>query len=408
MGTTGYDDIAAVHGSPSGPYTVTVVFSTPYPDWRSLFSYLVPAHVAQKVGFDAGFTDPVADLVSGGPYLVAELQDGYSVQLVRNARYWGNPANLSSVTYYFTGGTAEVLDALSAGELDVATVQAPASNYQQLQATGGLSAHAVASADYEDLDFNQAAGPLKSAVLRQAVMLAVDRAGMASSLLEPYSLAAKPVENRALLPGQPGYSPDGAAFDQPAPAAALQLLSSAGYSQSAGTLEAPDGKPVELSLFESSDDPVAAQLGAEVVSNCLVIGIKVRVVTGDVPAGDVPGSAAAVPPPPGWQMAIELRQVPVFPSSIASRYESGGPGNVDGYSSAAMDALLAQVHVLAPAQLPALYDQVDTRAWDDFVDLPLVPVPVIVSFNRHLLNLQPGPFYGDITWDEQDWGFKAP
>ena len=163
-----------------------------------------------------------------------------------------------------------------------------------------------------------------------------------------------------------------------------------------------------MSLFESSDDPVAAQLGAQVVSNCLAIGIKVRVVTGDVPAGDVPGSAAAVSPPAGWQMAIELRQVPVFPSAIASRYVSHGPANVDGYSRAAMNALLEQVRTLPPAQLPALYDQVDTRAWEDFVDLPLVPVPVVVAFNRRLLNLQPGPFYGDITWDEQDWGFAGP
>ena len=68
----GYRDISNVSGSPDDPYTVTVTFSSPYPDWRSLFSYLMPAHVAEAVGFDSGFTDPVADLVSGGPYLVSQ------------------------------------------------------------------------------------------------------------------------------------------------------------------------------------------------------------------------------------------------------------------------------------------------------------------------------------------------
>ena len=136
---TGYDDIASVKGDPVSPYTVTVTFSSPYADWRSLFSYLVPAHIARRVGFDSGFTDPVADLVSGGPYSVAALQPRYSLQLVRNPRYWGTPANLASVTYYFTTGTAETVDALVAGELGVALVAGQPATYQQLVTAGGLS-----------------------------------------------------------------------------------------------------------------------------------------------------------------------------------------------------------------------------------------------------------------------------
>jgi peptide/nickel transport system substrate-binding protein len=403
----GYDDIAAVRGNPAQPYTVTVVFSSPYPAWRSLFSYLVPAHIAQAVGFDTGFTDPVADLVSGGPFMVAQLQDGYSLELVRNSLYWGNPANLASVTYYFTSGPAEMMDALTAGELDVATVQASAAGYQQLQATGGLHVWAGASAMYEDLDFNESAGPFRSAVLRQAVAMSVDRAGMASAVLGPYGLAATPVENRALLPGDPGYFPDGTSLDQPQPTASLQLLTASGYTESGTTLEAPGGKAVVLSLFFSSDDPLAAQLAAQVVTSCAAIGIKVDVVSGDTPVGDVPGATGAVPPPAGWQMAIELRQVPVFPATLAAQYGTGGPANVDGYSSTTMDALLDQIATAKAALLPALYDQVDTQAWKDYVDLPLVPVPVIVATNHSLLNLEPGPYYGDIAWDEQDWGFAS-
>lgn len=86
----GYADIAKVTGNPAAPYTATVVFSSPYPDWRSLFSYLVPAHVGQAIGFSSGFTDPVADLVSAGPYLVSQLHPGYSLELVRNAGYWAH------------------------------------------------------------------------------------------------------------------------------------------------------------------------------------------------------------------------------------------------------------------------------------------------------------------------------
>jgi hypothetical protein len=340
------------------------------------------------------------------------------------------------------------MDGLSAGSLDVATVQASAAGYQQLQATGGLQVRAVAGAMYEDLDFNEAAGPFRRAVLRRAVVMSVDRAGMASTVLGPYGgLAVTPVENRVLLPGDPGYFPDGTGFDQPQPTEALQLLTASGYTESgttgsgttgpgttapgttgpgttaavttgpvttgpvttaAGTtLEAPGGKPVVLSLFVSSDDPLAAQLAAQVVTSCAAIGIKVDVVAGDTPVGDVPGSAAAVAPPAGWEMAIELRQVPEFPSAIAGQYVTDGPANVDGFSSAAMNALLAQIPTATAADLPALYDQVDAQAWADYVDLPLVPVPVIVATRRGLLNVEPGPYYDGIAWDEQDWGFAS-
>jgi peptide/nickel transport system substrate-binding protein len=407
----GYDDIAAVKGSQADPYAVTVVFSSPFPDWRSLFSYLMPASVAKTIGFDDGFTDPVADLVSGGPFMVSQLQDGYSLQLVRNAGYWGNPANLASVTYYFTSGPAEITDALAAGELDVATVQASPDVYQQLRAVGGVSVRAVASAAYEDLDFNEASGAFRHEILRQAVMMAVDRAGMASTVLGPYGLTT-PVENRVLLPGAPGSFPNGTSFDQPQPSAALQVLTAAGYTQSGATLEAPGGKPVEVSLYIGADDPLAAELAAQVVTSCAAIGIKVDVVTGDTTPGDVPGSgvpglASAVAPPAGWEMAIELRQIPVFPSAIVSRFTTDGAANLDGYSSPAMDALLRQVPITPAAGLPALYDQVDAQAWRDDVDLPLVPVPVIVATDSGLLNLEPGPDYSDIAWDEQDWGFAS-
>jgi len=371
----------------------------------------VPAHVAQSIGFDSGFTDPVKDLVSGGPFLVSELQEGYSLELVRNARYWGSPTNLSSVTYYFTTSPAEISDAVSAGQLDVATLQAPASEFQQMQGTSGMSVQAVASSMYEDLDFDEATGPFSSSLLREAVMLAVDRDAMADTVLGPYGLAAKPVENRALLPGEPGYFPNGSTFDQPAPSTALDLLGSGGYSETGGTLYFPGThQPVVANLVVSSSGPsgpVAAQLADDVASSCAVIGIKVTLVTTESAIGYVAGEQPVARPPAGWQMALELRDVPASPLGVGGQLETAGPANIDGYSSSATDGLLAELSTASPALLPTLDDEVDALAWKDFVDLPLVQVPVVIAVNKGLLNLQPGPYYSNIAWDEQDWGFAS-
>ncbi len=113
-------------------------------------------------------------------------------------------------------------------------------------------------------------------------------------------------------------------------------------------------------------------------------------------------------PPAGWQMAIELRQVPAVPSGAARRYGTGGAANIDGYSSPVMDDLLSRIPAATPAELASLYDQVDAQAWADFVDLPLVQLPVLVVVNNHLLNVQAGAYFADMAWDEQSWGFRSP
>lgn len=405
LGSAGYDDISNVSGRPADPSTVTVTFSTPYTDWRSLFSYLMPAHIAKKVGFDSGFTDPVADLVSGGPFMVAEAQDGYSLELVRNARYWGSPANLAGVTYYFSQSGAELGNSLLAGELDLATVPATPALYQQLQAQGGLSVKAVASVLYEDLDFNQRTGLLAAPVVRHAIMLALDRTSMGSVTLGPYGLASTPVENRVFLPGSPGYVADGSNYDSPQAPVALQLLEKAGYKLAGQVLHAPGGEAVDLSLEVQADDPVAVQLAQQVAAGCAAIGISVSVARYGPVDGDLLGTGPVTAPPAGWQMAIELRAIPAFPSQVISRYRAHGASDVDGYASASMQGLLAVLGRTPAAGQDSVYDQVDTRAWRDFIDLPLVQLPVLEVTNPKLLYVPVGPYFSQVGSNEEDWGF---
>jgi ABC-type transport system substrate-binding protein len=256
-------------------------------------------------------------------------------------------------------------------------------------------------------------------VLRQAIMMALDRTTMAADVLAPYGVRAAPVENRLYLPGETAYQADGTAYDKPAPAAALALLSAHGYTFSDGTLHRPDGPAVDLALFVPSADPVAQQLAAQIAGSCAAIGVTVTPDQGGPPAGTDgasaawagsvwAASAAQAGPPAGWQMAIELRRVPANPASIAGRYVTAGSTNIDGYSSPGMDALLAQLATATAGQLPGLYDQLDAQAWADFVDLPLVQLPVLVVVDPHLLNVQAGPYFGEMAWDEQNWGFRSP
>ena len=549
--TQGYHRIASVSGTPGDPYTVTVTFLGPYAAWRSLFSYLMPAHVAQRVGFAHGFTDPAADLVSGGPYMVSQWQQGYSVELVRNARYWATPANLATLTFYFTSGPAQILNSVSQGQLDLAETVADPQLYQQLSSASGMVVTPVASNYYEDLDFNERSRPLSSGVLRQAIMMAVDRGSLASEVLGPYGLPTSPVQNRAQLPGTASYQANGASFGQSASAgqqSAIKLLETAGYRMKGGQLYTAGGALLQLTLYVPVSNPPsgntsgsgapaggasaggasaggasagrstaelhtatsslgagtaavagagpsypgghpmgratsttptglglsaarepgrtvqgrsssttqavtsgtkgtasgplqavaqhavqgagqgmaqgAAQDGAKgsavpelapavagsasaVEAACKALGIAVTVHYGARTPGEVPGSDTAVTPPAGWQMAIVLRHIPYTPAALVARYRTGGLGNIDGYSSPAMNSLLASVEAAGPGTLPGLLQQVDARAWSDFVDLPLVQVPDLVIAGHNLLNVDPGAYLSNIGWNEADWGFAA-
>lgn len=407
-GTAGYSDISNVSGAPSAPDTVKVTFSHPYSDWRSLFAYLVPAHVAEKVGFNSGFTDPVADLPSAGPFSVAEYQPGYSLTLVRNARYWATPAaNLSAVTYYFSAPGQELEDSLLAGEADLGVTPATPALYQQLQSVPGTAVVAVASDFYEDLDFNEHDPLLASAVVRRAMMLAVDRAAMASDALGPYGLPATPVEDRAYLPGEAGYDDDGASYDHSQAQQAASLLAQAGYHMVGPALRSPTGQQLSFTLSVPADDPLAAELAQQVAAACSTIGINVTVWRYGPSVGDLLASASPAGPPAGWQMALELRVVPNWPEALLRRYEAGSAEDVDGYSSPTMSSL-AQPNDQGTGKQPpesTVANQVDSLAWSDAVDMPLVALPVLVVRDRGLLNVTTGPYFWQLVYDEQDWGF---
>ena len=119
--TSGYNQIQSVAETNGDPYTVTIIFSKPYADWRGLFGAddpLVPAHIAQQVGYNDGFTDPVKDVVSGGPFMVQSYNKGTSITLVRNPKYWGPAANLAQVNFRFLTDSTQVVPGLQNGEVN--------------------------------------------------------------------------------------------------------------------------------------------------------------------------------------------------------------------------------------------------------------------------------------------------
>lgn len=98
--TAGYDLIKEVTGSEDGK-TVTMVYEKPFAQWQALFPFLLPKHIADGYGdmatsFNVGFGTNVPAF-SGGPYIVSGQQEGISLTLGKNPKWYGDPAHLDEV-----------------------------------------------------------------------------------------------------------------------------------------------------------------------------------------------------------------------------------------------------------------------------------------------------------------------
>lgn len=397
--TAGYNRVASVATSTSDPDQVTVTFKRPDAEWESLFGPILPAHVAQRVGFDHGFTDPVADLPSGGPFMVQSYDPGRTLVLVRNPMWWGPAANLESVTISFVASAADAVPALELGQLDGAVTPLQAGTVTARQ---GLSTSVAAGATYDDLVADERSGPLRRSALRQAVFLAVNRDAIAASASAAGDRGARPVGNRALLPDQPGYRDD-VGFLGPAGgdvAKAKAVLAAAGYRLRYGVLTR-GGRPVTLTLGMAADTPLAAADTDAVRRACTALGIGLTV----LPAGSTREAARVAAG--HYDLAVVTATVSPWPAELAGVYRTGADGNVTGFSGPTMDALLERVQTTPPGPAgEAAAVAVDRLAWRDAIDLPLVAQPQELTYQGRYANLALSPW--GIGTDMASWGIELP
>ncbi|MDO0925903.1 ABC transporter family substrate-binding protein [Streptomyces sp. TG1A-8] len=277
----GYDRIAKIERG-SSDLQVRVTFSRPYADWKSLFSPLYPKEV---MGSPDAFNDGARRRlkVTAGPFALDKVDTAAKdVVLVRNPRWWGNPAKLDGIVLHAVdrGGRAA---ALAAADVDLAEVD-PAEATRIGTAAGGEGAgsplrgagktsakelrswalaHGLDSGEvkggrkkvskaitryleqqrrlrafevrkslepaYTQLALNGASGPLADERVRRAVARALDRAELAKAVLAPLGLPAVPVGSHLALAGQPAYADGSGALGGQDTKEAQALLADAGW-----------------------------------------------------------------------------------------------------------------------------------------------------------------------------------
>lgn len=398
--TLGYSDITSVSSTNGDPHVVTVVFSSFYPDWKTLFADMVPAHIATKVGFDTGFTDPVDDLISGGPFLVQAYQPGRYLTLVRNARWWAQPASLSEVTFYFVHNPSEALTALAHGEVGAASLPATAQMVSAVKAISGDKAAVAPGGTWEELEFNQQNKWLADPALRQAIMLSIDRPNLIAATVGSYAPKTVPLDNRVFLPGNPAYTDgSGGRYKHANVAQAVSLLSQAGYTLSHGTLT-KNGEAVTLDI-SAAHSPLHDAEEAFIAKALSAIGIGVSTVAGP----------PELTPAPNYDLAIVDRVASPALESVDTQIGDPATVGTANYSQAdnrTVDSLLARASATTnPATRARLYDQADAALWKAAESLPLFQVPTLLGYQAKYVGIVNNPGPDGVTWNLASWGVAS-
>ncbi|GHG95894.1 ABC transporter family substrate-binding protein [Streptomyces lanatus] len=278
----GYDRIEKIERG-DNDLEVRVTFGRPYADWRSLFSPLYPKEV---MGTPDSFNDGARGKlkVSAGPFTVKKIdRKGDQIRLIRNPRWWGEPAKLNEILLRAVPRDERAAE-LAAGELDLAEVDPtaakrialaapprPASPSASVSSTPlmgpdrrtltpkqkrdrvrfrGFEVRKSLEPSYTQLALNGGDGPFADERVRRAVARALDREELAKLVLSPLGLPAEPVGSHLALAGQAAYADSSGAIGGQDRKEAQALLADAGWVP---------GGPVEKKKGEKGEKAAGAK-----------------------------------------------------------------------------------------------------------------------------------------------------
>lgn len=400
----GLDHIGKVECSNNNK-TVTVTFAQNWADWQSLFGGLMPAHVLeQKTGVaditklddknaadhaalvkvadfytggnnnDHGFGDfdPSVDL-SGGPFMIQSGDAKTQTNLVRNPKWWGNPAGPSQLILRVNTDDQSQYQQLQNKEIQVAAGQPNAQVAQEARNSGQYQLITGSGVTFEHLDYN-ADNPVFKAhpELRAALSDCVNRSDVINKVVADVDPNTKPLEETLFLPTEKGYTPHYANTGNGDEQAAKKVLQDAGWTMGSGGYFQKDGQTATITIGHKTDERRSNTVQA-IQAECKSAGIQVEDFTSDgfngknLSAGD-------------FQVALFAWTGSPFKSGFTTIYHTAtgnlGAENFMKYSNPNVDSMLVDADgQLDYGKRVAELQQADAQIAKDGYTLPLFALP---------------------------------
>jgi glutathione transport system substrate-binding protein len=424
--TTGYNQIQSVVGSnPSGGAacapgstadrnvglcpngrTVTVTFKPSFTDWRSLYTDIVPAHIARTVGWNTGFVGPT-QTISGSWYSISSYNENQSVVLTRNPTYWGTPGKLDKIVFQFFSDDSQLVPALQNKEINIfnpATVNL--SIVQTANQVPNTTKATLPGLEFEHFDFNQADPYLAKVQVREAIAHGVNRQTIIARTVGEIAKGINPLGSRMLMPTQSGYKGTNYAYS---PSQSINLLKELGFKRGSDGYFQPNygpqkGQDLTFTIQSTSGNSVRAQTEELFQSQMKAIGIKINIqnydastffgtnlVTGTYQIGEY---AWVSTPFVSGNQAIYCSYTNT--SNCSSNYTHSASSQVD---------TLLKDGASAPSQSKEItdYNEADAILWQNMVTLPLYQKPQFWAWSNTLKGVLPNTSTVGVTWNAENW-----
>ena len=428
---TGYDQISKLDCTPDGK-TVTATFSAPFADYRGLFStmsqagsQLVPAHILeQKTGIaDITKVDPKAATpeiraagkfyttgwngfdasvaLSGGPFKIESSVRNDTTVLVRNDKWWGNPAGPAKITVTAVTDSQANVQKLLNKETQVTGVQADSAVAEQIRAQGGeFNVFARGGQTYEHIDF-QMTNPLfkDNPEFRKAVATCINRQDIVDKLVKSVDPAAVPLGNVILLPNEAGYEDHYSGIGSGDAAATKALMEGGGWALGADGVYAKNGVRASFKIGHKLVDrrSQTVQLAS---ASCKPAGIEIL----DDPAEDFNDRRL---PAGDFDAALFAWVGGPVKSSIVPNYlskDKGGTANYNNYSNPKFDEIITASNVeLDFAKRTQMFNDADKVMSEDVHTVPLFQLPDFSASDRAFSPISYQGFSGGPLWNAFAW-----
>jgi peptide/nickel transport system substrate-binding protein len=405
---TGYNQISSITGSDNNK-TVTMVFSKPFADWKSLWtagggSAVVPAHIAKKVGWNDGFDkfDPNV-VVSGGPFKIQSYNSGKDLTLVPNEKYWGAKPHLDSIVFHFISDSSQQVPALQNKEVDMIYPQPQLDAVNAVKNIGDVNPELNFGLSFEHIDFNTKTPGLDDINVRKAIATAIDRPTLVQRTVGQFSSKAVVNNNRMYVNNQPQYKDtSGGLYDKGDPAKAKQMLEAAGYTLGGDGIYAKGTQKLNFRITTTAGNALRESSEALMQAQLKAAGIGLNIV--NLKSTDYFGKAL---PQHNFDIGLFAWVSSPFPSGNNPEYTVGAGQNYGQFGNAQMDQLLnAGAAELDTQKQTDDYNQADKIMWDNMWTLPLYQKPTYIAYRNTFVNVhdnssQEGPF-----WNAETWGLK--
>ncbi|MFC4000367.1 ABC transporter family substrate-binding protein [Prauserella oleivorans] len=422
----GYRLISGIQPGAGGKQ-LDVVFSEPYPGWRTLFDNLLPAHLLKDApgGWQGALTDSFP--AYGGPFAIKTLdKERGEIVLERNERYWEKPAAVDRIVLR-RADQPGMAAALRSGTDQLALARTDATGMELLSGLG------------EDVELHTVARPyVATTLLRPVGVLADDqvRAGVAAlidrdRLIEEGTRGGPSAGFRAgahvLPPSDEDYAPTiprSGSPRQPQPRKAERLLAAAGYTREAGTWTR-DGQPLSVVVASPGQQEPYASMAEELSRQLIAAGVEVTTV--NPPARELFTSLLVPGQPANGGVAVDIAVVPQPvshdpASTLASSYGCApgwaerAPGDDtepgDGPGQAAANTAAYCDEVLQPAIDGVLTGEqplseglatTEPALWQSNVAIPLFQPVDTLALTRSVAGVSPGPPMAGPFSSAVDW-----